>query len=379
MAKIRVGITGQSGFLGTHLFNTLGLYYNEFDRIYFDDEYFEDIDQLGNFVKNCDVIVHLSAVNRHSNDDELYRINISLVNTLIEALKKEKVVPHVIFSSSIQEHLDNMYGRSKREGRQLFERWASACHASFTGLIIPNIYGPFGIPNYNSFIATFCSQLINGKEPKIIQDNNVNLIYVSSLCKFIIADIVGIYRVGQKSIKAITVPADVNYKVSEILNKLNVFKRQYFDNGIIPVLNNENHINLFNTFRSYMDIEKVYPRFLNQNVDSRGIFVETLRLGIGGQVSFSVTKSGITRGNHFHTRKIERFTVIRGKARIQLRRLGTNKIFEFELDGKNVSYIDIPIWYIHNLINVGTVDLYTQFWTNEWYDGSDPDTYFELV
>jgi UDP-2-acetamido-2,6-beta-L-arabino-hexul-4-ose reductase len=118
---------------------------------------------------------------------------------------------------------------------------------------------------------------------------------------------------------------------------------------------------------------------LKPNIDKRGSFFETIRLGIGGQVSFSTTKPGITRGNHYHTRKIERFTVIKGKARIQLRRTGTDNIIEFELDGQNPSYIDMPIWYTHNITNIGSDDLYTQFWINEWYDESSPDTYFDQV
>ncbi len=111
--------------------------------------------------------------------------------------------------------------------------------------------------------------------------------------------------------------------------------------------------------------------------DPRGMFVETVKLGIGGQVSFSTTIPGITRGNHYHTRKIERFTVIRGKARIQLRKIDTDEVLNFYLDGKDPCYVDMPVWYTHNITNVGNEDLYTQFWINEWYDSSDGDTYFE--
>jgi UDP-2-acetamido-2,6-beta-L-arabino-hexul-4-ose reductase len=168
-------------------------------------------------------------------------------------------------------------------------------------------------------------------------------------------------------------------KVSEILSLLNLFKEQYFDLGIIPIMSDLNEINLFNTFRSYIDIDKYFPYMLKQNNDERGTFVEIIRLGIGGQVSFSTTKPKITRGNHYHTRKIERFTVIKGKAKIQLRKIGTEKIYEFFLDGKNPSYVDMPVWFTHNIINIGNDDLYTQFWINEWYDMANPDTYFEKV
>ena len=128
-----------------------------------------------------------------------------------------------------------------------------------------------------------------------------------------------------------------------------------------------------------MDIENHFPVKLKQSTDERGSFVETIKLNSGGQVSFSTTKPGITRGNHFHTRKAERFAVIKGKARIQLRRIGTDKVLNFELDGNEPSYVDMPVWYTHNITNVGDDDLYTIFWINEFFDPDDPDTFFEKV
>ena len=377
--KIRIGITGQAGFAGTHLYNELGLYPERYGRIHFEDHYFTNPDRLCDFVKQCDSIVHLAAVNRHTDQNELYNTNIELVNTLINALNKEKVKPHIIFSSSTQESLDNLYGKSKYEGRKLFEKWAQENDASFTGMIVPNVFGPFGLPNYNSFIATFCHKLTHNETPSIITDNEVNLIYVSSLCKYIIADIDETRISDHSVIKEKHITPDFTTKVSEILTLLNVFKEQYFDRGIIPSLSDINEINLFNTFRSYIDTDKYFPFLLKQNTDERGTFVETIKLGTGGQVSFSSTKPGITRGEHYHTGKIERFTVIKGKARIQLRKIGTEQVYEFFLDGNKPSYIDMPVWFTHNISNVGEEDLYTQFWINEWYDAANPDTFFEKV
>jgi UDP-2-acetamido-2,6-beta-L-arabino-hexul-4-ose reductase len=379
MNRIRIGITGQAGFIGTHLYNELGLLPEQFERIPFEDEYFQDEEKLCSFVKSCDAIVHLAAVNRHPDENELYRLNIHLVKTLIDAMIKENVTPHVLFSSSTQEALDNIYGKSKKEGRKLLEDWASEKGASLTGLIIPNVYGPFGRPNYNSFVATFCYKLLNNETPQIIHDNDVNLIYVSSLCKYIISEITDGHSSSESLIKEEHVPFDFTRKVSEILSTLKDYKEKYFDAGIIPVLKDKNDVNLFNTFQSYISYKEYFPFLLKQNTDDRGTFVETIKLGIGGQVSFSTTKPGITRGNHYHTRKIERFTVIKGKAKIQLRKIGTNEILDFYLDGENPSYVDMPIWYTHNITNIGTDDLYTQFWINEWYVADDPDTYFEEV
>jgi UDP-2-acetamido-2,6-beta-L-arabino-hexul-4-ose reductase len=167
--------------------------------------------------------------------------------------------------------------------------------------------------------------------------------------------------------------------VSELLNILSKYKTEYSDNGIFPELNTAFEINLFNTFRCYMDIASHYPVKLKNHFDDRGTFIETIKSRSGGQVSFSTTKPGVTRGNHFHTHKIERFAVIKGKAEIKLRRIGTSEILNFELNGNEPSYVDMPIWYTHNITNVGNEDLYTVFWINEFYDPENPDTYIEEV
>ena len=374
---IRVGITGQPGFVGTHLYNVLGLSPDEFLRIPFEDFYFQSEDKLRSFVRECDVIVHLAAMNRHPDPQVLYDTNIGLVSQLISAMEAEKVTPHVLFSSSTQEERDNEYGRSKREGRNLLEEWAGRNRASFTGMVVPNVYGPFGRPNYNSFIATFCYKLTHGEIPQVLQDSEVCLIYVGNLCKHIIGKIREVSSNALPMVERDVVSYDFEKKVTEILALLENYKSLYFEQGIIPVLKDRDEVNLFNTFCGYIDFSSVYPRKLVKHEDPRGMFVATVKLGIGGQVSFSTTIPGITRGNHYHTRKIERFTVIRGKARIQLRKIDTDEVLNFYLDGKDPCYVDMPVWYTHNITNVGNEDLYTQFWINEWYDSSDGDTYFE--
>jgi UDP-2-acetamido-2,6-beta-L-arabino-hexul-4-ose reductase len=374
---VRVGITGQPGFVGTHLYNELGLHPDEFQRIPFEDSFFQSEEQLRAFVSSCDVIVHLAAMNRHPDTQVLYDTNIRLVSQLISAMEAEGVTPHVLFSSSTQEERDNEYGNSKREGRRLLEEWAMRNGGSFTGMVVPNVYGPFGRPNYNSFIATFCYKLTHGESPQVLQDSEVRLIYVGGLCKHIIGKIREVQSASTPIVERDVVPYDFEKKVTEILALFESFKSLYFEQGFIPELKDMNEVNLFNTFCGYMDFASLYPRKLVKHEDSRGMFVETVKLGIGGQVSFSTTVPGITRGNHYHTRKIERFTVIRGKAKIQLRKIGTDEVLDFYLDGNEPSYVDMPVWYTHNITNIGEEELYTQFWINEWYDPQDGDTYFE--
>jgi len=371
---LKVGITGQAGFVGTHLYNTLGLFPEEFERVDFKKEFFEDEDQLNGFVSQCDVIVHLAAMNRHNDPQVIYDTNLGLVKKLTNALSTTTSKAHVLFSSSTQEERDNLYGKSKKEGRELMINWAKKSGGQFTGLIIPNVFGPFGHPNYNSVVATFCHKLSHNETPKIEVDGEVKLIYVGELVTEILQEIRS--TIGKDEV---VVAHTSEYKVSVLLSLLENYKTQYQDKGEIPSINNTFELNLFNTFRCYMDIATHFPVKFIQHIDPRGSFVEVIRLGVGGQVSFSTTVSGITRGNHYHTRKIERFAVIKGKALIQLRRIGTEEVLDFYLDGAEPSYVDMPIWYTHNIKNIGDEVLYTNFWINEFYDPTDPDTYFENV
>lgn len=378
---IKIGITGQTGFVGTHLYNTIGLHPDKFERVPFKDEYFQNENSLKEFVKQCDTIVHLAAMNRHNDPKVIYNTNIKLVKQLIAACEATKSIPHILFSSSTQEERDNLYGKSKKEGRELFEAWAEKNDAQFTGFIIPNVFGPFGNPYYNSVIATFCHQLTHGETPKIEVDVDLKLIYVSELVQHFIERIEEVEQKHKNDvvITTIEIQRTSEAKVSTILKFLESYKKNYFEQGEIPALDTPFKRNLWNTFLCYIDHESFFPFHLKLNTDNRGSFVETVKLNSGGQVSFSTTVPGITRGNHFHTRKAERFAVIKGKARIELRRIGTHKILSFELDGSQPSFVDMPVWHTHNITNVGDEELYTIFWINEHYDASDPDTYFEKV
>ena len=370
----KIGITGQAGFVGTHLYNTLGLQPDKFERIPFEDSYFEDVEKLKSFVAQCDTIVHLAAMNRHNDPEVIYETNIGLVKKLIDALEQTGSKPHVIYSSSIQEDIDNLYGKSKKEGRELLAKWAEKNSAVFTGFVFTNIFGPFGNPYYNSFIATFCHRLTHGETPVIETDKKVPLLYVKDAVQLIINSILEKENIAELRIKPIT-----EKKVTEVLDVLKKYKELYFDKGIIPCLDNSFERDLFNTFVCYIDHKNFFPFHLKLNTDDRGSFVETIKLNSGGQVSFSTTVPGITRGNHFHIRKAERFAVIKGKATIELRRIGTDEVLSFELDGDQPSFVDMPIWYTHNITNIGDEELYTIFWISEHFDADDPDTYFEKV
>ena len=314
-------------------------------------------------------------MNRHPDPQVIYETNVRLVKQLIAAMEAENVTPHVLFSSSTQEERNNPYGDSKKEGRRLLQEWAERTGGKFTGCVIPNVFGPYGRPNYNSVVATFCHKLTHGETPEIQVDGSIKLIYVGDLCMEFINRI----RSGE-GVNPYPVPWGAEKKVSEILTILNRFKSLYFEQGIFPELHDKFEVQLFNTFCGYIDHKSFFPFKLKKNSDDRGTFVETVKFDkLGGQVSFSTTRPGITRGNHYHTRKIERFAVIKGQATIEIRKIGTDEKLTFELDGKEPAFVDMPVWYTHNITNTGSDDLYTIFWINEFYDPSDPDTFFEKV
>ena len=378
---LKVGITGQAGFVGTHLYNTFGLQPEKYERIPFEDAFFAEKSKLEEWVSSCDVIVHLAAMNRHNDPEEIYQTNISLVKTLIDALEQTNSTPHVLFASSTQEERDNPYGRSKKEGRELLKAWADRNSAQVTGFIIPNVYGPFGNPYYNSVVSTFCHQLTHDEQPRIDVDGNLKLIYVAELVNHFVEKILEISEKYQDKvvIETIQLQHTVEAKVSDILKILERFKSNYYGKGEIPSLDNPFERNLYNTFLCFINHDDFFPFPLKMNTDQRGSFVETVKLNSGGQVSFSTTVPGVTRGNHFHTRKAERFAVIKGKALIELRRIGTSEVHSFELDGDHPSFVDMPVWYTHNIKNTGSEELYTIFWINEHFDANDPDTFFEKV
>lgn len=371
---INIGITGQTGFIGTHLFNFLNLQKDEVQLVPFEDRYFSARSDLEEFVKECDAIVHLAALNRHIDPQTIYDTNIGLVKKLISALEHTGAKPHILFSSSTQEERDNIFGKSKREGRRLLSQWAESNGALFTGMVIPNVFGPFGNPFYNSVVATFSHQLTHDEQPRVEVDAQLKLIYIGDLVRVICYLIKN--RVSEGEFKVS--PTD-EAKVTEILTLIQNFKDQYLENGIVPDLTDPFERNLFNTFVCHIDHSKFFPCKLKINTDERGSFVETVKLNSGGQISFSTTKPGITRGNHFHMRKAERFAVIKGKARIQLRRIGTDKVTNFDLDGTEPAFVDMPVWHTHNITNIGSEDMYTIFWISEFFDPGDPDTFFEKV
>ena len=215
----------------------------------------------------------------------IYNTNIDLVKKLVSSLSRTQSRAHVLMSSSTQEEQDNLYGKSKKEGRQLLEKWANAYNGHFTGLIIPNVFGPFGRPNYNSVVATFCQKLACNETPFVNANSNLQLIFVGEL----VEEILKAFTSRSRDSTTLTIAHSHECTVANLLELLQTYKQQYQDNGVIPLLSNAFEVNLFNTFRCYINIADHYPVKFVQNLDTRGSFVEVIRLNLGGQVSFSTT------------------------------------------------------------------------------------------
>jgi len=373
MRKINVGITGMAGFIGSHLRDRLLREESILVVMPFEDSYFEDDKKLKEYLAKCDVVVHLAAMNR-GDPTELYHVNVELVNKLIASMEEIKGTSYVIFSSSTQCDMDNPYGRSKRDGTRLLSEWATRNNASFTALVIPNVFGDYCRPYYNSVVATFCYQLTHNEQPKIMVDSEMNLIYINELtdlmCKMI--------KNPPKGVDIMRVKPTANAKVTEILALLQRFKEYYYEKKTVPKLKNTFERNLYNTFLTYMK-DADYQQYPMLHSDDRGSLVEVLKQEGCGQVFYSTTKPGITRGNHYHTRKLEKFCVVQGDAIIRLRRIGTDKVIEYKVSGNKLASIEIPIFHTHNITNIGQTDLLTLFWTNELFDPKDPDTFYEEV
>jgi UDP-2-acetamido-2,6-beta-L-arabino-hexul-4-ose reductase len=367
---MNIGITGQSGFIGSHLTN----YFTQkcFNVIPVKKESFSSSRKLCCELKDCSTVIHLAGMNRGL-DKEVHDCNVYLASQLVSALEQGNLTPNVLFASSTQEETDNLYGQSKKEATDIFIKWAKRNNATFTSLILPNIFGPFCKPNYNSVIATFCYQLTHNQDPIIQVDKSLKLIYVKDL----VEQIFKLVETPSKDYR-VYLKADKELLVSEILTMLTHFKKLYFENHIFPCLKDTFNVQLFNTFRSYIDPGYFPIKGIVQS-DKRGNLVEAVKEKTGGQMFYSSTKNGMTRGNHYHSRKIERFYVIKGLGSIRIRKIGTDDVFEYKVSGNEPAFVDIPIDYAHNITNIGDEDLITLFWTNELFNAQDSDTFPENV
>jgi len=363
-----IAITGSGGFLGWHL-RVHCHAKPEIKILQVDREGFRDPARFQQVIRQADAVVHLAGLNRGS-DQDIECVNVELTKQLIAACRQTGARPHVLLANSTHQDRDTAYGRSKRACAGMLGAWASEAGTIFTDLVIPNVYGEGGRPFYNSVVATFCHQLASGEEPKIIQDGQLELVHAQRVSRAIVAAIAG--RVSSQ----VRMEGE-RLSVSECLSKLQTFDRCYRAH-LVPDLKADLNLDLFNTYRSFL-YPRYYPVTLQLHSDARGHLFEAVKSLHGGQCFISTTKPGITRGNHYHTRKFERFLVLGGDAVIRIRKLLTRDIVEFKVSGTVPQYIDMPTFCTHDITNTGQAELTTLFWAHEIFDPQRSDTIRESV
>lgn len=362
---MKIVITGSEGFLGWHTRARLhALSDHEIVRVGRDQWR-----ELPRAMDSADAVIHLAGINRAS-ESEIEQGNVQLAEDLAAALSNASAGCRVVYAGStqVESHANTAYGRGKAQAAAVLQR-ATSSGASFCEVRLPNIFGEHARPRYNTFVATFIDMLMHGETPTV-RDHPVQLLHAQAAADTLISAVDGT--------ESIIKPAGVRTTVPKVFEELRWYHDTYA-RGDIPDLRTQFSTDLFNTYRSAV-FPLMYPIHPRINSDDRGDLVETVRShGRGGQAFVSRTRPGKTRGNHYHLSKIERFVVISGRARISLRRLLTDTIVHYDVDGAQPSIVDMPTLWAHSITNTGDNDLITMFWTDQLFDPTAPDTYREPV
>lgn len=381
---MKILVTGSNGFVGKNLVCTLKNIAAKKDMTFEIDpditvlEYDIGCEHLfEEYCKEAEFVVNLAGVNRPKERDEFKKGNFDFVKSLTDTLKKHKNKCPVLLSSSTQAELSNPYAESKREGEQAVFAYGRETGAPVYVYRFPNIFGKWCRPNYNSVIATFCSNISAGL-PITVNDRNtrLKLVYIDDVVREIIRAITGRADFDKES-GFCKVSAVHEAALGEIADLLYSFKESR-ENRFIPDFNNAFVSKLYATYTSYIPgNEFSYP--LKMNIDPRGSFTELFKTLDRGQVSINVSKPGITKGNHWHNTKNEKFCVVSGKGVIRFRKIGSGEVSEYRVSANKLEVVDIPVGYTHSIKNEGDTDLITVMWASELFDPESPDTYFEEV
>lgn len=361
-------ITGSNGFLGENLKNYL--IRNEIDFITYDKE--DKFSKIKDNINNIEVIFHLAGVNRSEKESDFEEINFQLTKKIVDLIENTNRNIQLVFSSSIQAELDNPYGRSKKKAEDYILDYKKRTGNDSVIFRLPNLFGKWTKPNYNSVVGTWCYNTANNI-PLVINDENhaLSLAYIDDVIKeFMNIDF-------KKD--------DVYYEISKIYTKtlgeisklLNSFKDSR-ETLRIPQSNSGFERALYGMYTSYLTKEGMTSDLVN-HADDRGSFYEIFKTDNSGQISVSTTKPGITRGNHYHDTKTEKFVVISGKAKILMRDVRNEDVLEYTIDDSNKKIIDMPTGFTHNFTNIGEKDLIVLIWASEIFDQDNPDTYYMEV
>lgn len=365
----KVAVTGAYGFLGWHTSCRLrALYDVELIRLGRAD--FADPLLLAHKLSGVDSVLHLAGVNRADTDEAVEIGNREMGARLAQAIERNDVPLDVVYANSVQAQMDNPYGRGKAAAADRLATAADASGGHFANLLLPNLFGEHGLPNYNSFVATFAHEVAAGRTPTVTGDRSIPLLHAQDAAAALID------AIGSNAHELIE---SESVGIGEVLGLFKEFHALYANRGEVPDISTPMRRNLFNTYRAAA-FPAMWPVSPQVHADKRGDLFETVRAHGGTGMAFmSTTLPGQKRGEHYHLHKVERFFVVKGEAEITLRRLLHDEIVTFRLGGDRPSFVDMPTMWVHNIRNVGDAELVTMFWADQLLDMDNPDQYPEMI
>lgn len=366
---MKILVTGASGFVGKNLIAELN------NRGYKDICKFDiDTDKslLGEYVKKCEFVFHLAGVNRPKDEKEFMEGNFGFTSELLELLKKHNSKAPVLITSSIQAERDNPYGKSKKVGEDLLFNYSNETGAKVLVYRLANLFGKWSRPNYNTVVATYCYNIARCLDIQINNpDAELTLCYIDDVLDEFIRALQGNET---KNGEYCCVPVTHQIKLGDLADRIKSFKESRKDLSI-PNMEDELTKKLYSTYLSFLP-EDEFSYDLNMHCDNRGSFTEFIRTLDRGQVSINVAKPGITKGNHWHHSKNEKFLVVNGNGLIRFRKIDSDDIIEYNVCGEKLQMVDIPTGYTHSIVNIGDTDMVTVMWANEAFNPEKPDTYY---
>jgi len=368
---MKILVTGSNGFIGKNLIE----YFRRVSNIeIFTHSRDNDVQELEENLQKVDFIFHLAGVNRPTDAQEFNKGNTDLTQTIVDLLNKHSKRIPILLSSSTQVGSDNDYAKSKEQSEQIIEKYSQDNGVNCFIYRLPNVFGKWSKPNYNTVIATWCHNItrdieiqVNNKETKLI------LVYIG--------DVIHLFAerlyVSQSKELYYQVPTVYEKTLGEIEALLHQFKNSR-TNLLIPNIAKGFERVLYATYLSFLPKDK-FSYKLSGHEDARGTFYEILKTFDSGQLGISTTKPGITRGNHYHNTKNEKFLVIKGQALIELRDIYSKEIIQYHVKGSDLEIVEMIPGYTHNITNTGDEEMVLLIWANENYDPKKPDTNFVEV
>ncbi|MGL5820932.1 MAG: NAD-dependent epimerase/dehydratase family protein [Sarcina sp.] len=362
----KVLVTGANGFIGKNLISTLKQI-TEIEILEVERKTPKEL--IEKYILEADFIYHLAGVNRPKNEIDFYKGNLGFTDLLLNMLMENNKKTPILITSSIQADLDNDYGKSKKLAEEALLEYSIKAKTKVFIYRLPNVFGKWCKPNYNSAIATFCNNIANGENIWIKDENiELTLVYIDDVIKCLVDNL----QFEDKNSGYMSVNTEHKATLGHIVNLLKSFKESRKTLSI-PNMNDDFTKKLYSTYLSYLPKNEFsYPLLMHE--DNRGSFTEFIKSPEMGQVSVNISKPGIAKGNHWHHTKNEKFLVVSGEGIIRFRKIDESEIIEYKVNGEKLEVVDIPIGYTHDIVNTGDIDMVTIMWCNERYNPEVPDT-----